>query len=86
MTGEELDRAMSYWDRYTDEQLRAAFALVKTPGNWKLPIDAIVPGDADTRLIDNAVVYYTGGLAEIIPQADGTLRAVSGGYYANIGS
>lgn len=70
---------------YTDDELRAAFALVKTPGNWKLPVDAVVPADADRDAIDAAVAYFTGGGAEFMKVPAGW-RVLAAGYYACIGS
>lgn len=86
MSREELDQAMSYWDRYTQEQLSQAFALVKNQENWKYPVDATVPADADTALIGDAVIYFTGSNPEFIKLPGGKMRVVAAGYYACVGS
>jgi hypothetical protein len=70
---------------YTREQLEAAFALVRNPENWKLPLDATVPADYDTSLIDAAVGFFTGSPCEFITMTDG-VRVTAAGYYACVGS
>jgi hypothetical protein len=70
---------------YTHGQLTEAFALVKNPDNWKLPIAATVPADADRAAISAAVVFFTGSMAEFIPGRRG-LHVGAAGYYAAIGS
>jgi hypothetical protein len=70
---------------YADDELRAAFALVKNQDNWKLPVDATVPADADRDAIDAAVIYFTGGPAAFVKVRSGW-RVVAAGYYACIGS
>lgn len=70
---------------YTHEQLTEAFALVKNRENWKLPIAATVPADADRACISAAVVFFTGSQAEFIPGRRG-LHVGAAGYYAAIGS
>lgn len=68
-------------EKYTEAQLSAAFDLVADKECWKLPIQAVVPADADQDLIRAAVVYYTGGVAHFMPQEDGTWLVISDGYY-----
>jgi hypothetical protein len=70
---------------YTAGQLRAAWELVRPPGNWKGPIDAIVGEDADTAAISAACSLYAGTEA-IIVRTRGGHRVTGTGYYANIGS
>ena len=71
---------------YTDDMLNEAFKLVRPDGNWKYPIHATVPADADRALIDRAIVYYTGSIAEFSPNPDGSWTVVAEGYYNAIGS
>lgn len=74
---------------YSSEQVIAmseAFDLVKDEKNWKMPIDASVPADADIALIEDAVAFYTGGLPVCVRLADGTWRVTAPGYYMSIGS
>lgn len=52
--------------------------------DWKLPISATVPADADRELILAAVIYYTGGMAYFGPQEDGTWLVTANGYYLNM--
>lgn len=54
----------------TQEELSAAFDRVKNPANWKLHIDTLLPGTltrAEMRLIEDAVIHFTGSLCEIVP-------------------
>lgn len=73
------------FDGYTQQQLSDAFDLVKNRENWKLPINALVPSDADKRLIEAACIYFAGSPCEFIKQGK-RLRVVAAGYYACIGS
>lgn len=74
---------------YTEDQLREAFRKVRTAGNWKLPIDKVIPAPADEEwaLISEAVGYYTGSFADCQLSDDGqAIRVTAAGYYACIGS
>jgi hypothetical protein len=82
----EAGQPAKVYGGFTHEQLSAAFNLVKNPENWKLRIDATVPGETDVMLLHSAVEFFTGGGAEIVSQKDGTLRVTASGYYACIGS
>lgn len=70
---------------HTEEELRAAFALVKPAGNWKMPVDAVIPAGTDHRLIEDAILFYTGGMAEFQRQGE-SWRVTAPGYYHCIGS
>lgn len=75
--------------KYTEDQLREAFGKVRTAGNWKLPIDKVIPAPAgeEWALISEAVSYYTGSFADCQPSDDGkAVRVTAAGYYACIGS
>lgn len=74
-----------YTDEYV-EKMREAFRSVQDKENWKYPVDAVVPGDSDTRLISDAVVFFTGSLPELIPLPDGKIRVTAIGYYNAVGS
>jgi hypothetical protein len=71
---------------YTEDQLREAFRLVKDKENWKLPVDAVVPGGANRDAISAAVAFYTGSSAEFVKTGKGRYRVLAAGYYACIGS
>lgn len=85
----------AYYDRFDDRRdafgghteraLHRAFDLVADPGNWKMPIDAEVPPGADTGLIGDAVIFFTGSVAGFVREG-GHLRVLAAGYYACIGS
>lgn len=68
-------------------RLRPALDAVVDKDNWKMPVDATIPADAfSDRDIEDALIYYTGSIAEIYDLGDGTKRVLASGYYANIGS
>jgi|SRR5580704_14773611 hypothetical protein len=87
---------------YTRDELSAAFDLVKNRENWKLPVQACVPGTADVKVISAAVTFFTGSIPEILPvTADGEHAGweqewsgdhppfwyvTARGYYADIGA
>jgi hypothetical protein len=81
----EAPKPHGMYGGYTTDQLKAAWELVKPAGNWKGPIDAIVPGDADTGAIDAACSYYAGSPVDIVRTERG-YRVTGAGYYACIGS
>jgi hypothetical protein len=69
----------------THGQLWEAFNLVKTAGNWKMPIDAVVKDDVDLQLVADAVAYFTGGPISTDRTSKG-VRVRSEGYYHHIGA
>jgi hypothetical protein len=76
---------------YTTEELNAAFDQVADPENWKMPISADIPADCDIKLIDHAVTFFAGCMAEIIEirDAEGMLAGYhveAAGYYNSVGS
>lgn len=79
--------------REVQQRLSDAFDSVKNQQNWKLPVDAEIPPDADLNLISEAVSFFTGSLPEFIPLRTpdtgsdiAGYRVVAAGYYAAIGS
>jgi hypothetical protein len=78
-------RDTSTFQGFTTDQLKAAFGLVKNPENWKLPIDAVVPGDANLNAIGAACLFYCGSPADMWA-VEGGHRVTAAGYYACIGS
>lgn len=79
-------------DGYTQEQLSAAFDLVKNPKGWKLHIDKLLTrqqvDEVTESRLSEAISYFTGSLAEIFPEPGrpGYVRVQAAGYYACIGS
>lgn len=79
---------------YTQEQLEAAFKLVQPAENWKNPINAqVYLDDAEKEVIGEAVIYFTGGLAEFVPvprakKVNGKTRyrVIAPGYYRSVGA
>ena len=70
---------------YTRQRLVDAFEIVK-PDNWKDPIEATVPSDADLDLIDAAVVFFVGSSINWEENKDGTYTVCAAGYYADVGA
>ena len=72
---------------FTYAQLSAAFNLVAPKGNWKGRIDATVSSDsASVRLVETAVVFFTGSVPRITCGAHGQFRVQAAGYYIAIGA
>lgn len=69
-------------------ELRTAFELVQNKENWKLPIDAFVPADADVATIREAVIHFAG----CVPHFDKrglkglAIRVTAVGYYEAVGA
>jgi hypothetical protein len=84
MTKSRVDS--DYWLGHKIERLREVFDLVKTPGNWKDPIDVKVPVSLATYMeISNAVSYFCGGQA-MIEQVGDQWHVTDEGYYHWIGA
>jgi len=67
-------------------RLNAAFAKVKSE-NWKDPINATITAtDEEIRVIEDAVIYFTGSLISAQRLKDGRVRIRAAGYYVNIGA
>jgi hypothetical protein len=73
-------------EKYTHDQLHAAFNLVKPPGNWKMPVDATVPEGTDLEAVTEALLHFTGSPATFITNLDGSVHVLAAGYYACIGA
>ena len=73
------------FEGHTHGQLVEAFDLVKPVGNWKMPIDATVKDDVDLQLLEDAVIYFTGGPIETQRTSKG-IRVTSEVYYHHIGA
>jgi hypothetical protein len=70
---------------YTTDQLKAAWEMVRPPGNWKGPIDSTVPADADLDAIAAACAFFAGSPVDIVKTERGH-RVTGPGYYVCIGS
>lgn len=71
-----------------EAELRLAFAAVKNPENWKMPVDVVLPQaltQAERALVIDAVGYYAGGMADAHLIQGGT-RVTFPGYYEIIGA
>jgi hypothetical protein len=71
----------------TQEQLSAAFDLVKDKSNWKMPINAKVPATENIDLIESAIVHFTSSIPSISIVSGGKFfRIKAAGYYKTVGS
>lgn len=71
----------SFAGRFTQEELEAAFALVKPATHWKDRIDALIP-DRDREVVAAAIEHFTATEATFSLDDDGSLRVRSPGYWA----
>lgn len=71
-------------NEWTLGELHAAFDRVKHPGNWKMPILAIVPA-RDVELISDAVEFFTGSECHERPMGP-VSEIKADGYYVAIGA
>jgi hypothetical protein len=74
-------------ERYTQEQLQGAFALVANLENWKNPIDAIIH-ESFHDIVAVAVPFMTCSEAKFSPVAGkpGFVRVQADGYYVACGA
>lgn len=82
MTNWTLGKSDNY-EAEQDERV-AVFDRIKTPGDWKLPIDAVIYAE-DFEEANNASIWFAGcelTVAERLP--DNKLRVTAPGYYATI--
>jgi hypothetical protein len=72
----------------TQEQLDAAFKRVQNTKNWKNRINRIVTvaDDADRDVIAQAVIHFTGSVADFVEVGPNKYRVIAAGYYAAIGA
>jgi hypothetical protein len=81
----EAPKLPGTYDGYTTDQLKAAWQLVKPAGDWKGPIDAVVPAGTNLDAIYAACSFFAGTPADVQP-AEGGWRVTGAGYCACIGS
>lgn len=71
----------------TRGELAAAFSRVENKTNWKMPIDATVGlTDYERAEMAEAVVFFTGSVAEFEIVTGGQYRVKARGYYAAVGA
>ena len=72
----------------TQEELSAAFDLVKDKERWKNPIDTTLDScdEEKQRLIEDAIIHFTGSVADVTRLKDGKVRFCADGYYIAIGA
>lgn len=73
------------FNRWTREELAAAWKLVKPHPDWKDPVDATVPNEG-LDVIEDAVLFFAGSPVTFQPAGGGKVRVTAAGYYACIGS
>ncbi len=69
-------------------ELSVAFDRVKDSERWKNPIDATIDivSDEDQKIIEEAIVFYTGSRATFTPNRNKQVRVEADGYYVAIGA
>jgi hypothetical protein len=71
----------------TQDELSAAFDLVKNSTHWKKPINARVAlTDEQVDAVHEAVIHFTGSIATITNLPNGKRHVRAAGYYATIGA
>jgi hypothetical protein len=71
--------------KYTHDELKAAFEKVENKENWKLPIRGIIE-ESEFQLVYEAAIYFAGSPLESRKLADGRLEVSGAGYYNCIGA
>lgn len=70
----------------SEPRLYEVFDLVKDPGNWKEPISTTVfKSQASAEEIQAAVVFFTGGRADISDEGE-SYWVRANGYYVEVGA
>lgn len=83
MTKKELEAALK--TKYPIEQMDAAFKKVQDNRNWKNPINAVIDAGQED-ITTEAIIFYTGSIAQYTPAGKGKVRVEAAGYYLTIGS
>lgn len=66
-------------DRPSQEELQAAFDLVRDPKDWKNHIDTVI--DADKQgIVADAISHFTATSAHFEELPNGKLRVIADGY------
>lgn len=70
-------------ERFSDEQLRAAFESVQNKSHWKKPVNAVIatPTATHQNLLTEAVIHFTGGAPSFQDLGSGRTRITAPGYY-----
>jgi len=72
-------------ERYTQDQLKAAFEKVEDKTDWKNPIKAYVDKSEDMVLIQQAIIHFTGTVCEMTKinkgPNKGKVLVTAPGYY-----
>jgi hypothetical protein len=66
---------------YTHAELESHFNLIRPALNWKAPIEAVVPPNADLNGIESAIIYFTGSSGEFIKRGNAVV-VIAPGYWA----
>ncbi|MFI5223015.1 MAG: hypothetical protein ACHQX3_02025 [Nitrospirales bacterium] len=72
----------------TRGQLSAAFEKVRNREHWKNPINAKLKNqnEEDLAMIQEAVTFFTGSVAEISTNSAGMTRVQADGYFLTCGA
>lgn len=71
--------------KYSEQELREAFALIENKENWKSVINALIPADK-LDVCKTAAGFYAGSPLEVVAEKDGMCFVHGAGYYACVGA
>lgn len=82
MSGLEMDEVVAQVGgrEFTRRELMDAFSAVEEPGDWKAPIDQVVPEDFDLDAIAAAVEFFTATEATFTDAGGRRVRVEADGY------
>jgi hypothetical protein len=80
------DATETFEDRHARH--KANFEKVQPEGNWKLPIDKVLPTliNEERKAISEAVIYFCGCVPSFTDFENGTTRVTAIGYYKAVGA
>lgn len=70
--------------RFTQDQMHAAFTEVEAKTHWKDPVDCVIPKPSLEKqaLLEEAIVHFTGSIPIITDIGNNQVRVRADGYYA----
>ena len=74
----EMDNLIAH-KGYTRKVLSDAFDRVAVPGDWKAPINAIIPAE-DQDVVQAAIEFFTATSARFVQLSGTTVQVIATGY------
>lgn len=75
---------------YSRQKLHDAFSLIQNKDNWKLPINSLLPQDADAQMFREAVIFFAGCTPNFsttfTKSGRKVVRIMAKGYYKAVGA